>query len=264
VGPPTVTAWATGANGGAVWGMSGVASDGSSLFVATGNTFGASSWSGGEGLIRFSAGPTFSGSPSDYFAPANWQYLDANDIDLGGTGPMLVDLTGATPSQLLVGLGKDGNIYLASRVSLGGVGGEVAMAQVSTDEIINAAAAYTTPQGSYVVFKGQGASCPAGESGNLTAVNLVPGSPPTVTTAWCADEGGLGSPMVTTTDGQNEAVVWSVGAEGDGRLRAFDGGTGQVLFTSASLGSVRRYVTPILAKGRIFVPVDGGVRAFTR
>lgn len=74
--------------------------------------------------------------------------------------------------------------------------------------------------------------------------------------------------MVTTTDGHDEAIVWSVGAEGDSRLHGFDGDTGEVVYPgggpSDELPAVRRYQAPILAGGRIFVAVDGGVRAFTR
>lgn len=51
--------------------------------------------------------------------------------------------------------------------------------------------------------------------------------------------------MVTTTDGHAEAIVWSVGA-GD------------------LIGSVRRYQTPILAGGRIFIAADNTVKAFVR
>ncbi len=266
--PSAVMAWATGARAGGIWAPSGVASDGSALFVATGNTFGASAWSGGEALLRFSAGPTFSGDPADYFTPSNWQELDAGDVDLGGTGPVLVDVAGATPSQLLVGLGKDRKVYLVDRARLGGVGAQVAVATVSSTEIINAAAAYTTARGTYVVFHGTGADCPAGQSGDLTALRIVPGAPPGVATAWCAQQGGAGSPMVTTVDGRAEAIVWSVGAEGDNRLHGFDGDTGQVVYAGGGagdgLGSVRRFQTPILAGGRIFVAVEGGVKAFVR
>jgi hypothetical protein len=52
--------------------------------------------------------------------------------------------------------------------------------------------------------------------------------------------------------------------EGDERLRGYDGDTGAVLFTSDPLGAVRRYQTPILAGGRLFIAADGAVLAFTR
>ena len=262
-----VTAWATPARAGGIWAPGGVSSDGTSLFVATGNTFGATSWSGGEALLRFAAGAPLD-APADFFAPANWPDLDAADADIGGTGPLLVDLPGATPSQLLVGLGKDGSAYLADRGHLGGVGGQVAVADVSTSPIINAAATYSTALGTYVAFKGAGAHCPPGQGGDLVALRVVPGAPPRLETAWCARVGGAGSPMVTTTDGHAEAIVWSVGAEGDERLRGFDGDTGQVLFAGGgpgdALGTVRRFQTPVLAAGRIFVAVDGGLKAFVR
>jgi hypothetical protein len=266
--PGAPSAWATGVTGGGIWGPSGVASDGTSLFVATGNTFGASTWQGGEALLRFAAGPSFSGLATDYFAPTNWASLDASDTDLGGTGPLLVDVPGAKPSALLVGLGKDGKIYLADRSNLGGIGGQVAVAQVASSEIITAAASYTTAQGTYVVFRGTGSSCPVGQSGELTAVRITATTPPTVVTAWCASQHGTGSPMVTTTDGSSQAIVWSLGAEGDQRLHGFDGDTGQVVYAGGgagdALGSVRRFHTPILAKGRIFVGADGAVRALVR
>jgi len=266
--PSVPGAWATGAAGGGSWAPSGVASDGAALFISTGNTFGASTWQGGEALLRFSAGPVFSGLAADYFAPSDWMALDASDADLGGTGPLLVTVEGATPSGLVLGLGKDGNLYLVDRAGFGGIGGALAAVPVSSSGIINAAASYTTALGTYVVFKGNGVACPAGESGDLTAVRLTPTSPPGAVTAWCAAQNGLGSPMVTTTDGSSEAIVWSLGAEGDERLHGFDGDTGAVVYAGGGsgdvLGTVRRYHTPILAKGRIFVGVDGAVRALVR
>ena len=266
--PAAPRAWATDATGGGIWGPSGIASDGTSLFVATGNTFGASSWAGGEALLRLGAGPTFSGLAADYYAPSNWASLDASDTDIGGSGPLVVDVPGAKPSALLVGLGKDGKIYLVDRASLGGIGGQVAVAQVASSEIITAAASYTTSKGTYVVFRGTGSSCPAGQSGELTAVRITATTPPTVVTAWCASQNGTGSPMVTTTDGSSQAIVWSLGAEGDQRLHGFDGDTGQVVYGGGgagdTLGSVQRFHTPILAKGRIFVGADGAVRALVR
>ncbi len=266
--PRAPRAWAAGAAGGGSWGPSGVASENNSIFIATGNTFGALRWAGGEALLRFSAGPVFSGKSTDFFAPGNWHALDMQDRDLGGTGPIILDVPGATPEKLLVGLGKDGKIYLVNRNNLGGVGGAVAVSTVSRNPVINAAAAYTTSGGTYVVFKGHGSNCPPGQSGDLTAVRIIPGNPPRVKTAWCARQNGAGSPMVTTTDGHNEAIVWSVGAEGDNRLHGFDGDTGRIVFAGGGpgdvIGLVRRFHTPILAGGRIYVAADGVVKAFVR
>jgi hypothetical protein len=62
-------AWASSAMGGAVWGVGGVASDGTNPFITTGNTFNTGgNWMGGEAVIRFQPGPIFIGSPDDYWA----------------------------------------------------------------------------------------------------------------------------------------------------------------------------------------------------
>ncbi len=266
--PSAPRAWATAVSGGGCWAPSGVASENGALFISTGNTFGATEWAGGESILRFSAGPLFSGRPSDYFTPADWRKLDDYDLDLGGTGPIIVDVPGSMPSKLLIGLGKDGKIYLVDRSDMGGVGRQVAVAKVARNAIIGAAASYATSRGSYVVFNGDGINCPAGQSGDLMAVRIVPGAPPSVQTAWCARQNGKGSPMVTTTDGRSEAIVWSVGAEGDNRLHSFDGDTGRTVYSGGGpndvMGRVRRYHTPIVAGGRIFIAADDMVRAFVR
>ena len=72
--------------------------------------------------------------------------------------------------------------------------------------------------------------------------------------------------MVTTSDGTHDVIVWSMGAENDGHLHAFDGDTGAAVTFAGSttnIANMRRYNTPIAAKGRIFVPADGTVVAFT-
>jgi hypothetical protein len=264
--PGAPQAWATPARGGGSWAPGGVASDGTSTFITTGNTFGADTWSGGEAVIRFGSGLAFTGQASQFFAPTDWKALDQGDVDIGGSGPVLFDLPGATPSALALALGKSGKAYLLDREALGGVSGGAANALVASGEIIGAAAAYATAAGTYFVFKGAGADCPHGNPGDLTAIAVAPGAPPSMSTAWCALENGLGSPMVTTTDGHSEAIVWGLGAEGDGRLHGFDGDTGATVFDGGgpgdALAEIRRYATPIPAKGRIFVAGDGQLVAF--
>jgi hypothetical protein len=71
----------------------------------------------------------------DYWAPMNLIALDNGDIDMGGSGALLVDVAGATPSQLVLSLGKDGNAHLLNRTNLGGVGVPVAQAHVWNSEI---------------------------------------------------------------------------------------------------------------------------------
>lgn len=264
--PTSVQSWATRARGGGAWAVSGVATDGASVYVATGNTFGAVTWSDGEAVIRLQPGPLFSLQTTDYFAPSNWPQLDAGDVDIGGTGPVLVEVPGATPSQLVVSLGKNGVAYLLDRSDLGGIGQQVASLRVASNPIINAAAAYHTAQGTYVVFKGAGVGCPGGASGDLTAIRIGTASPPTISVAWCASQNGQGSPIVTTSNGTDDAIVWGIGAEGAERLVGFDGDTGQVVYAGGGanelMAGVRRFETAIVARGRIFVAGDNNLYAF--
>jgi len=258
--PTNVMAWATPAAGGGSWAVGGVASDGINPFIATGNTFGAgSTWSGGEAIIRLQSGPVFSTLTNDYWAPTNWPALDSSDTDLGGSGALLVDVPGATPSKLVVSLGKDGNAYLLNRTNLGGVSVPLAKAHISSGKIIQAAATYQTTQGTYVVC--------CGNVTNLIAFRITPTSPPTITDVWTNHEFGRGSPFVTSTDGTNNVVVWGIGSEGDQRLHGFNGDTGAVVFNGGGanelMAGTRRFNTAIAARGRIYVANDNKVYAFT-
>ncbi len=151
--PSNVMAWATTAIGGGIWGHGGVASDGTNLFVVTGNTFNTGgNWMGGEAIIRLQAGPIWTGQPTDYWAPTNWLSLDNSDTDLGGVSATVIDVPGATPSQLVLALGKDSNAYLVNRNNLGGIISPVAQASVSGTNRGTSAVTYHTSQGTYIAF----------------------------------------------------------------------------------------------------------------
>jgi hypothetical protein len=277
VGDPTkITAWATTApRQGGTWAPGGLSTDGNFVFVATGNTGETDTWMGGEAIIRLGAGATFSGTATDFFTPSNWHALDLADLDVGGSGSLVIDVPGATPSQLVVALGKNGVAYLLDRSHLGGTGtgngvtGEGLVSKLVSDgRIIDAPTSFTAASGTYVVFTtaGNGVGCP-GIPGNLVALKIGATSPPTISVAWCADNGGKGSPISTSIDGTSQPIVWSVGAEMTNRLQGFNGETGQLIFAGGGpaeqMGSVHRYQTPIVANGRIFVAGDTALYAFT-
>ena len=272
--PSGAKGYATQSQAGGIWGVSGPSTDGTSIFVATGNTFSGNTWGHGEAVLKLQPGPVFSAQAADYFTPSDWKSLDNGDTDLGGTNPILIDVPGATPSKLAVALGKNGVAYLIDRTNLGGIGkgngttGEaVASAKVSSGQIINAPAAYTTALATYVVFRGGGVGCPGGNSGDLTALKISATSPPQISVAWCAKQNGGGSPMVTTPDGKSDMIVWGLGAGGDGRLHGFDGDTGAVVFNGGGamdgMSAIQGNETAIAAKGRMFVAAQNAVYAFT-
>ena len=262
--PTSVTAWAAatsaGTHGGGIWGVGGVASDGSNPFVTTGNTTNtAEIWSGGEAVIRFQPGPIFTGDTTDFWAPLNWLSLDASDTDIGSSGPLLVDVPGATPSSLVVAMGKDGNAYLLDRSNLGGISAPLDSATVSGGviDILNAAATYRTNQSTYVAFRGNGRS--------LSTFRITATSPPTIDfPVWSVAGNPCGSPLVTSTDGTNDMIVWVVGAGGDQRLHGYDGDTGAVIYEGNDLipGTHTYSTTGIVARGRIYIGTDNKVYAF--
>jgi hypothetical protein len=256
--PTQVRAWATTARGGGAWAVGGIASDGVDTFVATGNTFNASAWGGGEAILRLPADLALPAGNLNFWAPTNWAALDASDTDLGGSGPVLLDVPGATPSRLVAAFGKDGNVYLMNRDNLGGISRPVAQLHVVSSLLIQAAASYRTASGSYLV-------CAA--SGNLYAVRVAAANPPTLSIAWTVSQGGgRGSPFVTSTDGTNNMIVWAVGAEGDQRLHGFNADTGAPVFGGGGatelMAGTRRFNTAIVARGRIYVANDNRVYAF--
>jgi len=252
--PGLVSAFETAARGGGIWAPGGMVSDGREFFVATGNTMDARQWGGGEAVIRLGFNGIFSRQRQDFFTPTNWRELDDEDLDLGATNPMLVG------SEHVLALGKDGDAYLMRRQDLGGIGGQVAERQVSSVPIRTAPASFESGGAEYVVFQGEGVGCPSGRTGDLVALRIGPGR--RIGVAWCAAEHGLGAPIVTTGTGGADPVVWAVGAEGDERLRAFRGSDGALLFTSRPMGLVRRFETPEVGGGRIYVAADSALYGF--
>jgi hypothetical protein len=259
--PSMVGAWRTAAQGGGIWGHSGVASDGINMFVITGNTFTSPGdpWSGGEAIVRLQAGPVFTGNPTDFWAPANWQSLDNSDTDLGGCSAILINVPGATPSQLVLALGKDGNAYLVNRDNLGGVAGPVTSLGVDGTLRGQSSASYTTAQGTYFVFR-------AGSS-EIKAYRITATNPPSIVFAWSASQSGQGSPWVTTTDGTNNAIVWVVGAEGDNRLHGYNGDTGEVIYAGGGnnelMTGTRKWNSGTVARGSVYVANDNKVYKFS-
>jgi hypothetical protein len=110
----------------------------------------------------------------------------------------------------------------------------------------------------------QGNGCPSGARGAITALKIAAASPPTVSVGWCGGATTTGSPIVTTTDGTHESIVWYVAGT---KLVGYDGETGAEVFNGGAAGdavtAIETWQTPIVAKGRIYVASSSQVYAFT-
>jgi hypothetical protein len=123
--------------------------------------------------------------------------------------------------------------------------------------------------GTYVAFHvegGSGSSCPNGGTGNVVAVKITAGPPISAKVAWCSNKAALASPMVTTTDGTSNAVVWAA----NNALWGFDGDTGALLAGATSgtdntsfAGTIQGWNLPIAAHGKMALGYYGELYVFT-
>ena len=223
----------TGREGG-IWSPAGAAVDPSGdLDVATGNSASSTTYDDGNSVIRLS--PTL--APLETFAPTSWAAANADDADLGSTGPTPVD--GARLFQV----GKTGFGYLLNDADLGGIGGSVAEGRVCPGGGAFGANASTPP----IVL----VACTDG----LTAVRVGAGSGTTaLQIAWRGPGTAMGPPIVTGS------VVWAVDL-GHGQLLAFDLTGGKVLARLA-VAHVPHFAAPGAGDGLVVVPSGHGVVAF--
>jgi outer membrane protein assembly factor BamB len=269
--PGKVTSFSTRARGGGIWAQGGVSADGQSFFAVTGNTFGTTGWFGpaewsdGEAVVRLSPDLARPIESRDYFAPSDWRDLDRRDLDLGGTAAIPLDVTGANGARKLIFvIGKTGEAYLLDRDNLGGIGGALTSARVTTNIAITSPAVWSTADGVLVALQGDGAHCPPGEPADgLIALKIRVDPTPAIETAWCGSVERAGSPIMTTTDGHSDPIVFVVGAEGDNRLHAFRADNGAPLATPPeTMRGLHHFQTLIAAEDRLYVAADGTIYAF--
>lgn len=103
-----------GGNGGGIWqaGNGPAADDDGNVYFMTGNGDVNQKDRLGSSFVKL--GPDL--SIASWFTPANYQKLNALDLDLGSAGPLLIPGTGE-----LVGAGKEGRVFLLNRSNLGGL-----------------------------------------------------------------------------------------------------------------------------------------------
>jgi hypothetical protein len=257
-----------------------VASDGTSLYVATGNTNSGGTgfptvWlmADSEGVLKLAPGnpPTFSGAATDYFAPKGgagneWYADDTADADLGSSGVVLFDVQNGSPGHLAFAIGKTQRSYLLDRANLGGINDGLQVSPSvnyrSSGQVFGSMFAYATQCATYVGMQETvSTSC---ANGDVSVFKVTTATPPQLSFAWCANGGGAAGPIASTSGNLWDVVVWTYGASGDETVRAYDGDKGGTpIVTVPGLPGSEHWISPIIAGGRIYIAGDGTVTALT-
>jgi hypothetical protein len=259
------------AYGGGIWqgGRAPTIDAAGNAYFATGN----GRWDGtrnfGDSLLKFRVGPTAL-SLVDYFTPSNQAALDLDDDDLSGSGFTLLPGT-----NLLLGGGKEGVLYLLTSTSLGHLAPNDA-------QIVQKIRAGGHVMGG-PVFWNSSASGPLvynwSEDDVLKAYQLSGGrlSTPPFAEGGVMSPGHPGGSLTLSANGSREgtAIVWASmptsqdGIHGTvaGILRAYDADTLREIWTSEQnsardrVGALMKFVPPVVVNGRVYLPNHNGAVA---
>ncbi len=208
----------------------------------------------------------------DFFEPYNTLAESAADVDLGSGGAMLLpdikDNAGAT-HHLVVGAGKDRNIYVADRDNLGKYNGGAADNSNLYQELPNALpnGAWSGPAyfNNTVFF--------AGVNDNLKAYTVSNGLLSTSPTSQSPTSFGYpGSTPSVSANAAGNGIVWAVQSSDNAPavLHAYDAANlGHELYNSTeapgnrdAFGTGNKFITPVIANGQVFVGTPNSVAVF--
>jgi hypothetical protein len=290
--PTTIGGWSTRLAGGAIWTPGGFATDGTGVIITTGNYFpgrytAPAMYGDTESIIRITGTPAALTRMNAWY-PMRWKALDTDDQDFGASSVMLLKVPGASPADYAVSVSKDGHLYFVPSATLGtdGGGGDTTdmILTTSNHSARTSPVGYTTSTGIHVavtVDRGPYMGCPAGTPADpalatLMGFTVTAGTPAKVALSWCTNIGGptmadggtvknrSASPLVTTTDGMANPIVWVAGTMAQtatgttaNLLYGVDGETGKVLYKGGNCAGIRQWTTPIAVKGHIVVGGDG-------
>jgi hypothetical protein len=203
----------------------------------------------------------------DYFTMFNEVAESNADQDLGSGGAMLLpDLTdsGNTVRHLMVGAGKDGNLYVVNRDSMGKfsatannnyqtLNGALPGGIWSTPAYFNGTVYYGSVSGSLKAFPISSAKL-AGTAQSQSATQFVyPGTAPSV-----------------SADGTSNGIVWAHENTNPAVLHAYDAANlAHELYNSNQasggrdqFGAGNKFITPMVADGKVFVGTTNAVAVF--
>jgi hypothetical protein len=207
-------------------------------------------------------------SVADYFTMFNEVAESAADEDLGSGGGMLLpDLTDSngTVRHLVIGAGKDGNIYVVNRDAMGKFNStdnsqiwqQVSGALVST--------VFSTP----AYFNGTVYYGDVGDT--LKAFTMSSAKLGTTPQSQSAAQFGFpGTAPAVSANGTSNGIVWAHENSNPAVLHAFDAGnlqhelynSNQAAGNRDHFGVGNKFITPTVADGKVFVGTTASVAVF--
>jgi hypothetical protein len=263
--PASQVSVATPGRGSGIWAPGGIAMDGAGrIFAATGNSTplgGHTAGSLGEFVLRYdtgAAGPTLSTTDrAAQFSPADARTLDLQDLDIGSVSPVVLPPVAGAPS-LVLQAGKAGTAYLLNADNLGG-GTAVFSSRLCTGGVFGAMAAWSSGAETYAFVPARGTRSGCSGSNGVMALRVGASS---LTTAWCTASVAGANPPVVSSNGNADAVLWVTGS-GSPVLRAYEVSTGMEIYANTEPPpSVRQWVPPVVADGRVYVTGNNGVAMY--
>ncbi|HZT74087.1 MAG TPA: pyrrolo-quinoline quinone [Terriglobales bacterium] len=202
-----------------------------------------------------------------YFTPSNTVAESNADEDLGSGGVLVLpdasDAAG-TVRHLAVGAGKDGNIYVVNRDSMGGfnAAGDAVYQEIGAGGL--AGSVFSAP----AYFNGRVYYAAVGDALKaFTVSSALLAAPPASQSA--ATFGYPGATPSVSANGAANGIVWVVENRGGaGILHAYDAANlAHELYNSARNASRdsfadNKFITPMIANGKVFVGTPTGVAVF--
>jgi PQQ-like domain len=207
-------------------------------------------------------------SIADYFTMYNEVAESSADQDLGSGGAMLLpDLTDSTNTvrHLVIGAGKDGNIYVVNRDSMGKfnavdnsqiwqqLSGAVPSGIWSTPAYFNGTVYYGDSGATLKAFSITNARLSNQPQSQSPSQFAYPGTAPSVSA------NGISNGIVWAHENSNPAVLHAYDAANLARELY---NSGQAAGNRDHFGVGNKFITPTVADGRVFVGTTAGVAVF--
>jgi outer membrane protein assembly factor BamB len=204
---------------------------------------------------------------ADYFTMSNEVAESSADLDLGSGGGMLLpDMTdaGGTVRHLMVGAGKDGNLYVVDRDSMGRFNSSGNQIWQELDGALPSGI-YSTPAyfNGFVFYGDNGATLKA-----FAVTNARLSATPASQTS--TQFGRPGTAAAVSANGTANGIVWAHENASSAVLHAYDAtNLAHELYNSTqatggrdSFGTGNKFITPTIADGKVFVGTTNGVAVF--